>query len=552
MRNIRLFSISLLFLILLTISCQKNESVLTDRMIIGISADIKTINPLYAFSVDEGNINDLLFFSLVRVNWNEKIGDLDTEPLLAYKWEWSSDSTNVKFYLREDVKWTDGTKVTAEDVAFSFELYSNPQVQSKFYGTFEKLYLNEDLSVDISRSIEVLDSFSLKINFIPDVNIKLIDIVLPIIPKHIFDKYEFDEIPSADINFNPVSCGPYKLKKWERNQMIVLEADSTSFLYSDEMIKELVFKVIPDYNSRITQLKKGEVDLVEQINPEDVEGIRNTNRINIVSVKGREFDFAGWNHIDPELFSKTGEIAENKFFSSSNVRLALSYAINRDEILNEYLNGFGQPAISPVSEIFVEAFDNNLNPVNYDPAKAREILKMEGWKDTDKNGTIDKNGREFSFKLFVPAGNPLRQYSATIIKNNLRAVGIDVKIETIELNKLIDNLFNKNMDAWIAAYYIQIPLEYKMVWYSDLETAPFNFVSYQNKDLDIVIDEIGKKVSHEKEIELHKQLQRIIYKDQPVTFLYWIDNIVAVNKKIKTFEINPLGIIQHVWDWRLN
>jgi peptide/nickel transport system substrate-binding protein len=551
MRNSKLFSAALLLLVLLTISCRKDEPVSSERLIIGISADIKTINPLYSFSVDEGSINDLLFLSLVRVNWNETIGNIETEPLLANEWQWSADSTSVTFFLRNDVYWSDGIKLTAEDVSFSFELYSNPQVQSKFYGTFEKLFLNEDLSIDLKRSIEVIDSFSLKINFIPNTNVKLVDVVLPIVPKHIFDKYEYDEIPSAEINFNPVSCGPYKLKKWDRNQMIILEADPNSFLYSDDMIKELIFKVVPDYNSRTTQLKKGEIDIAEQIKAEDADDLVKSGKLNLVSVKGREFDFIGWNHIDPKRFSETGELIKNPYFSSSNVRRALSLAINSEEIISEYLKNFGQPAITPVSPIFKEYFNNALQPIEYNPAEAREILKSEGWSDSDNNGIIDKNGKEFSFTLYVPGGNPLRQYASTIIKNNLKAVGIEVKIETIELNKLIDNLFNKSMDAWVAAYYIQIPLEYKMIWYSDLDAAPFNFVSYQNKDLDFIIDALGKKISYEKEVELHKQLQEIIYADQPVTFLYWIDNIVAVNNKVKNYEINPLGVIQHVWDWRL-
>lgn len=552
MRNSKLFSAALLFLVLLTLSCRKDEPVSSERLIIGISADIKTINPLYSFSVDEGSINDLLFLSLVRVNWNETIGNIETEPLLANEWQWSADSTSVTFFLRNDVYWSDGIKLTAEDVSFSFELYSNPQVQSKFYGTFEKLLLNEDLSIDLKRSIEVIDSFSLKINFIPNTNIKLVDVVLPIVPKHIFDKYEYDEIPSAEINFNPVSCGPYKLKKWDRNQMIVLEANPNSFLYSDDMIKELIFKVVPDYNSRITQLKKGEIDIAEQIKAEDTETLLKSGKLNIVSVKGREFDFVGWNHIDPKKFSESGELVKNIYFSSPNVRKALTLAINSEEIISEYLINFGQSAVTPVSPIFKEYFNNKLQSIAYNPAEARKILKSEGWSDTNNNGIIDKNGTEFSFTLYVPGGNPLRQFASTIIKNNLKAVGIDVKVETVELNKLIDNLFNKSMDAWIAAYYIQIPLEYKMVWYSDLDAAPFNFVSYQNKDLDIIIDALGKKIFYEKEVELHKQLQEIIYADQPVTFLYWIDNIVAVNNKVKNYEINPLGVIQHVWDWRLN
>ena len=552
MRNSKQFLAAILLLVLLTISCRKDEPVSSERLIIGISADIKTINPLYSFSVDEGSINDLLFLSLVRVNWNETIGNIETEPLLANEWQWSADSTSVTFFLRNDVYWSDGVKLTAQDVSFSFELYSNPQVQSKFYGTFEKLFLNEDLSIDLKRSIEVIDSFSLKINFIPNTNVKLVDVVLPIVPKHVFDKYEYDEIPSAEINFNPVSCGPYKLKKWDRNQMIILEADPNSFLYSDDIIKELIFKVVPDHNSRTTQLKKGEIDIAEQIKAEDADDLVKSGKLNLVSVKGREFDFVGWNHIDPKSFSETGELIKNIYFSSYNVRRALSLAINSEEIISEYLKNFGQPAITPVSPIFKKYFNNALQPIEYNPAEAREILKSEGWSDSNNNGIIDKNGSEFSFTLYVPGGNPLRQYASTIIKNNLKAVGIEVKIETIELNKLIDNLFSKSMDAWVAAYYIQIPLEYKMIWYSDLDAAPFNFVSYQNKDLDFIIDALGKKISYEKEVELHKQLQEIIYADQPVTFLYWIDNIVAVSNKVKNYEINPLGVIQHVWDWRLN
>ncbi|MFO7527174.1 MAG: ABC transporter substrate-binding protein [Ignavibacteriaceae bacterium] len=552
MKNVKLIILIFFSLLLIIVSCQKDEPSKPQRIVFGISADIKTINPLYAFSVDEGSINDLLFLSLVKVKWNEHEGDIYTEPFLAESWQWSTDSTSVTFYLRKDVKWSDGEQLTANDVEYSYALYSNPEVQSKFYGSFEKLYLNEDFSIDMEKTIEVIDSFTIKINFIPGKNIKLVDVVLPIIPRHVFNEYQYNEIPTSEVNFNPVTCGAYKLKKWERNQMIVLEADTTSFLYSNDIIPELVFKVIPDYNSRLTQLKKGEIDFAEQLKPDDVEELKNTGNIIIVPVSGREYDFVGWNHIDPEIFSSTGNFEDNKFFASSNVRKALSYAINREEILKTFLNNFGQPAVTPVSEIFVRYFDNELKPINYDPRIARELLISEGWIDNNKNGIVDKNGIEFSFTLYIPGGNPIRQYASTIIKNNLRAVGIEVKLETIELNKLIDNLFNKNMDAWIAAYYIQIPLEHKMIWSSDLDAAPFNFMSYRNRELDEIIEKLDHFNSPEQDSILQKAFQKIIYKDQPVTFLYWIDNIVAINSKVKSFEINPLGAIQHVWDWKLN
>lgn len=534
------------------VSCQKDEPVSPSRLVISITADVKTISPLYAFSVDEGNLCDLLFLSLAKVNWDEEKGDVALEPLLAESWQWSPDSSSVQFYLRKDIEWSDGQKLTAEDVAYSFFIYSHPEIQSRFFGTFEKLFLNEDLSIDLSKSIQVIDSFTIKINFKPDRNIKLVDIIHPVIPKHIYERIKPEEMTTAEINFKPISSGPYKLKRWTKNQMIILEARESSFLFSDEMIREIVFKVLPDYNSRITQLKKGEIDLVEQIKPDIVDDLINTNRIEITSIKGREFEFAGWNHIDPKIFTSTGELQPNKFFSSVNVRLALSYAINRDEILREYLHNFGQPSVSPISEVFKDFYDEDIEPIEYNTNKARELLKKEGWIDHNNNGIIDKDGIEFSFILSIAAGNPLRQYSATIIKNNLKAVGIDVKIETLELNKLIDDLFNKKLDAWLAAFGIQIPIDNKIYWYSDLNVAPFNFISYKNTEVDAILDRLEKKISYQEEVELQKAFQKLIYNDQPVTFLFWKDNIVGINKKISDYEINPLGAVQHLWDWRIN
>lgn len=552
MRLLTRFLLYSFFTSLIFVACQKDGPLSPSRLVIGITSDVKTISPLYAFSVDEGNICDLLFLSLAKVNWDAAKGDVALEPMLAESWQWSPDSSSVQFFMRKDIEWSDGQKLTAEDVAYSFFIYSHPEIQSRFFGTFEKLFLNEDLSIDLIKSIQVIDSFTIKINFKPDRNIKLVDIIHPVIPKHIYEKIKPEEMTTADINFKPVTSGPYKLKRWTKNQMIILEARESSFLFSDEMIREIVFKVLPDYNSRVTQLKKGEIDLVEQIKPDVVDDLIKSNRIEITSIKGREFEFAGWNHIDPKIFTSTGELQPNKFFSSVNVRQALSYAINRDEILREYLHNFGQPAVSPISEVFKDFYNEDIEPVEYNPTKARELLKKEGWNDRNNNGIIDKDGIEFSFVLSIAAGNPLRQYTATIVKNNLKAVGIDVKIETLELNKLIDNLFGKKLDAWLAAFGVQIPIDNKIYWYSDLNIAPFNFISYKNTEVDAILERLEKKISYQEEVELQKAFQKLIYNDQPVTFLFWKDNIIGINKKVYNYEINPLGAVQHLWDWRIN
>jgi peptide/nickel transport system substrate-binding protein len=550
MRIVKFLLCLALFLPVFT-SCNNEETVQSKRVVIGISADLETINPAYSFSVDEGVIDETIFLSLVQFEWNNNEGGLDAKPMLATSWEWGPDSSFVIFNLRDSVYWSDGVKFTADDVVSSFDIYSDPKTQSRFYGSFKNLYTDHDEHIDIKKVFEVISPLKIKINFIPKSIPSLLDVVFPIIPKHIYDKLDRELLTSASINFNPVSDGPYKLKKWDRNQMIVLEANKNSFLYKKGMIDEFIFKIIPDYSSRLTQLQKGEIDFSELIRPMDVNDLKKVDKLKISSVKGREYDYLGLSNIDLTSYAQNKSIKKNKYFGNPKVRRALAYAINRDEILREYINNFGELAITPVSSIFKKYFDNQLKPIEYDPEKAKELLAEDGWKDINNDGVIEKNNVEFRFTIKIPSGNPLREFAGTIIKNDLKAIGIDVNIEKLELGAFLDDLYNKKMEAWMASWYIQIPLELKPYWYSDLKSTPLNFTNYQNKEVDNLIDKLEKRITSQQKIALYKQFQQIIYADEPVVFLYWTDNVVVYNKRIESITINPYGSLQKLWEWRL-
>lgn len=548
--NLLKLSFAVLLAVVVT-SCDTRNTETTDRVVIGIAADVQTFNPLFSVSVDEGSITELLYLSLVDFRWDEDKSDLQSNPMLAKKWEWSPDSTSITFFLRDDVYWSDGKQCTADDIIFSFDVYSDPEVQSGWYGTFGTVYTDEENHVDIEKTFDVASQFEFTINFKSGTVPKLYDLVFPIISKHVYENIKRNELATSEINFNPVTNGPFKLKKWNRNQIVSLEANPESFLYNEDNIDELVFKVVQDYTSRILQLKHGDIDLMELVKIEDIEEIESEETLQIVPVVGREYDYAGWNNIDPTAFTEEGKIFPNKFFSSSKVRIALSHAINRQEILEEYFIGYGKIAVTPVSPIFSDLINNEIVPYEYDVAKARQLLKSEGWVDTNNDGTIEKGNEEFSFTMYIPAGNPLRNFASTIIKNNFKAVGIEMNVETLELGKFIDNLFEKKMDAWMAAWYIPIPLEIKTYWYSDLERTPLNFTSYQSKSADELMDELEVQKGKGKREELYKKFQHVIHDDEPVTFLYWVPNINVYNKKIDNINITPLGSITHCWEWKI-
>jgi len=141
------------FLAVVVTSCDTRNTETTDRVVIGISADVQTFNPLFTVSVDEGSITELLYLSLVDFRWDEEKSDLQSNPMLAKKWEWSPDSTSITFILRDDVYWSDGKQCTADDIIFSFDVYSDPEVQSGWYGTFGTVYTDEENHVDIEKNI---------------------------------------------------------------------------------------------------------------------------------------------------------------------------------------------------------------------------------------------------------------------------------------------------------------------------------------------------------------------------------------------------------------
>jgi peptide/nickel transport system substrate-binding protein len=550
--NSKIINLLLLpFVFLLIIACDSKQSTQKNRIVIGISADVQTFNSLFAFSYEEGAIADLLYPGLLDFRWNEEKGELDSYPMIAKSWQWAEDSSFIKFILRDDILWSDGKKLTASDVVFSYDVFSDPNVQSRLYGIFNQLFTESDGHIDIEKTFNVISPYEFEIRFpensVPD----LVKIVVPVIPEHVYKNVSRDQLANHESNFNPVSSGAFKLKKWERNQSIILEADSSSFLFRQGQVSEIIFKIVPDYTSRMLQVKKGEIDLVELVKVEDVEELKMEEQLVVFPLFGREYDYIGWNNIDPGSISD-GNVKQNKLFGSINVRKALSMAINKKEILDEYLQGLGELAASSVSPIFKSSYNNEVKPYEYNPDEAKRLLALEGWKDEDRNGILEKGKEEFKFKMYYPVGNPLREYAAVVVKNNLKSVGIEMIPEKMELGTFIDNLYERKLDSWMAGFGVPIPLDLKPYWYSDPNVGFLNFPSYINVEADKILDQLETKISSERRYDLIKEFQKVIHLDEPDTFLYWTPNIIVYNNRIKNLSITSYGVLVRCWEWSLN
>lgn len=542
---------SLLFFVLIAWNCESESPQKSSRVVIGVPADVENLNPLYAFGLLEGSIRELMYAGLVMHRWDDKAGDLVSSPSLAEKWEWSKDSSSITLYLRNDIYWSDSVKITTDDVVFSFDLYSDPVVSSTFYGGFDNLFADSEQRIVSSKTFEIQSPNKIKINFKPGTTPSLFDIDMPILPKHVYSKIPRENLNTTNLENNLVTSGAYTLSNWKRNEAIYLEAVPNSFLYAADMINQLIFKIVPDENSRLTQLKKGEIDLVEDIGTEFISDLKTEKHIKVLTRVGRDYDYIGWNNIDPIKFSQNKTISPHKLFGSVNVRKALSYAVNREEILKEYLQGYGRLSFGPLSPIFTKYYNNELKPHEFNPAKAKELLAAEGWIDLDHDGILEKNNEEFEFKLFIGSGNPRRDYAATIVKNNLKAVGIDMQIESLEMGTFINKVFDRELDAFMAGWSIPIPLDLHPYWHSDFSKSPLNLSGFNEPEVDKILDVLEKEKSLSVRMSLYRKIQELLHENEPVTFLYWLDIITAYNSRIDKVNINPLGAVQYCWEWRI-
>jgi peptide/nickel transport system substrate-binding protein len=504
-------------------------------IIVGIPYEPESLNPLYAFSGYEIGITEILYPSLVTLDWNSSKGSLDASLLLAEKAEWSDDSLTVKVFLREDLYWSDGKKVTSSDVIFSFGLYSDPAVQSRLYGSFRN-YKRDDKMTVLPESFGKIDDKVFNIFFDMNSAASLLDLDIPVLPEHIYSRLDREKLIYSEKDIKPVTCGLFTLREWRKNQSIVLVKNESSFLLKENTPDEIIFKVIPDYNARLTQLKNREIDLADDIRMDDIKELSERDYLNVGHVKGREYDYIGWNN-------------NNELFSSPEIRKGLTLAVNRYEILNTYLQNNGEIASSPVSPIFREAINTDIKPYPYDPSAARDIFKKNGWTDKDNDGILERGNKKFSFTMNIPSGNPRRNFAAVVIRNNLKLVGIDVKIEPLEPSVFFEMMFKRELNAWIAGWSIPIPPDLKPYWYSDTEVASFNVVSFNDKSADDLLDRIEKEKDQYRKNLLISEIQKTFSEQNPVTFLYWIDNIVAYSTKIKNIEITPLGAVNKLWEW---
>jgi peptide/nickel transport system substrate-binding protein len=501
-----------------------------DWVVQRIGADIDSLNPIILESTDGQVISSEINEGLLQMN----NFTLKFEPCLAESWEISPDQLTYTFHLRHGVKWHDGEPFTADDVKYTYDKVQDPKVDCPFL----RIYFTN------IKSCDVLDPYTVRF-VATERYFKTLESIgeLSIVPKHILEKGDpdFNKHPFAR---HPIGTGPYKFVRWDTGSQIVVERnddywDKAHLRYP----KRLVYEVIQEPYVAAQLLKKGEIDVFDNVSPiiwkYDLEHSPSLNQNRQIVYPFPSYNYLGFNLRLP-------------LFSDIRVRHAIDLLIPRDEILaqiflNQYANetsGFDPPSS--------RNYNPAVRPTPYDPAQALQLLNDAGWKNDHGDGLLYKDGKPLGFTLLYRAGSPNEEKMVELIQESLGRSGIDVKLSRLEFAQWIEHVDDWKFEATMGGWSLDINGDPSQLWSSseaDVKKSS-NFIGYKNPKADKLIAAGKLEYDDDKRAALYQQLHQIIHDDYPVCFLFNPHQIAIISDRfqnVKMFAPRPCFDLMTWW-----
>lgn len=433
----------------------------------------------------------------------------DFKPRVATSWEISKDGKQYTFKLRDNVLFQDGKPLTAEDVKFTFEAFVDPKLGAAHW----KPYF-EGIS-----KVEVVDPktvrFTVKDTYFNNFNIAA---GTPILPKHIYGDVE----KSKKLNRSFVCVGPYKFDKFDRGQILVLKKDPQWFGNTAPEWKgfanfsQINIRFYKDETVQIERIKKGDIDYILWPNPEayvkkaiGAEWGKNVFKFKAENKVPKGYGFIAWNLRKP-------------LFQDKNVRIALAHLANRPEMNKKFRYGMSDLVSAPIYSS--SDYAPTVKPIDYNPAKAREMLTQAGWTDTDKDGILDKviDGKKTNFQFSLNYAAKENEKYWTMYKEDLKKAGIIMDLNFLEWNTFIKQTDEGSFDSLTMRWGNgSVDPDPKQVWHSSsAEKGGSNFINYKNPEVDKLIDEGRMTLDKPKRIVMLKKAYEKIADDAPYLFLF--------------------------------
>lgn len=476
------------------------------------SGDYTAINPaLY----EHGEINLLLFAGLTAHD-----EDNNVVPGLAEDWNFDSDTDTYEFTLRQGLTFHDGEPLTADDVKFTIESIKDPDNGSENASNFEDV-----------KSVKVIDDTHVNIQLTAP-NVAMLDYLsIGILPEHLL---KGQDMTVSDFNQNPVGAGPYKLADWDKGQSITMTKFDDYYGGAPE-IETVIFKIVEDTDARALQLESGELNLA-QITPKAEEKFSGKEGFTVYEMKTADYRGIMYN-FNNELWKANRELPA-----------ALSYAIDRQAIIDSVLLGHGEAAYSPLQA--GEYCNDSIEKYTYDPEKAQSLIEASGWKKGE-DGIYEKDGNKLAFTINCSQGDQVRIDMANICAQNLKDIGVDVSVDSpAEIDWAGQQAF---LIGWGSPF---DPDDHTYKVFGTDKGANYN--GYSNKKVDSLLQQARETEDKASRKGLYDEFQEELAEEPPYTFIAYVDAVYAGRDNIKGITEDAVlghhgvGIFWNINEWEIN
>lgn len=532
------------------IGCNKESSKQTsstkhkESIVYGISTSPSGIfNPLLSDSKYDDAVDSVVYSSLLKLDENQSV-----QPDLAESYKVSDDNLKITFNLRKNLKWSDGEKLTAKDVAFTFKSLAHKDYQGA-NGNFVKDIIGADEynqgKAEEVFGIKVIDDNTIELEFKHPYAPALVNLgTVGIIPEHIWKDIEPGKWKTSEQLKKPIGSGPYKLETFTEGSEVKF-VKNDNYYNGTPKTEKLIYKVVND-DTVGSELKNGTVDIA------DVSNLKESER------KQLETDKLVLKKYNNNLFQYMGTNLRITTLQDKNIREALIYSIDRQSMVDKLLEGNGRLVNTPMLNSSW-AFPNKdkLEKYDYNVEKAKELLEKSGYKDTDNDGYVDKDGKNLEFTLDVPTGNKLREQTAQIIQENLKKVGIKINLNTMEFKALMQKVVaNHDFELYMMGNNLPADPALTSYWSSSAVSDEkgkegWNISGLKSSEVDKFLKEGISTFDIEKRKEAYEKFGIYMNKELPWIYLYEQNIVKAYTPKLKGFNPTTLRDFADAANWEI-